>query len=435
MSVRPSIRPWTTRSFVRNRILRAEDISVASTIVIVHGAALAVLVGADGPAPWPALRALVVMTLTAGAVRATRGMNRRRTSATLLAFGLVGVIAGGAIGVGHLLKVGLCVEGVSGGIALVTGLMLVAMAATALVRRARRWRKLLAVPFGLALTILVVAPLTLAVFVTNVPPLVLGKGTPANFGLAYEDVTLYAGDGVRLAGWYVPSTNGAAVVLLAGATSTRSDELDHAAVLARHGFGVLLLDVRGHGDSGGDAMIWGWHGDVDVRAAVDYLTTRSDVTDERIGVVGMSMGGEEAIGAAGADTRIKAVMVEGVSARGARDEGDPATGAGGWLIRYIDWATRHAADLMTSAKPPPKLRDAVAATAPRPIMIIAAGTQPPEIAAARVFQAAAPDSVELWIAPGAGHTEAYDVHPVDWETRVVDFLDRTLLAGSTTSAQ
>jgi dienelactone hydrolase len=311
-----------------------------------------------------------------------------------------------------------------------TGLALVAMAATAQVRGARRLHKLLALPFGIAIALLVVAPLTLAVFVTNVPPLELGTETPADFGLAYDDVTMHTDDGVRLAAWYVPSTNGAAVVLLGGATNTRSDELEHAVVLARHGYGVLLLDVRGHGDSGGDAMIWGWYGDVDVRAAVDYLVTRPDVIDARIGVVGMSMGGEEAIGAAGADTRIKAVMAEGVSARGARDEGDPASGVGGWLIRYIDWTTRQAADLMTSAKPPTKLRDAIASTAPRPVMIIAAGTQPTEIDAARVFQEAAPDSVELWIAPDTGHTEAYDVHPAEWETRVVDFLDRALIDGS-----
>ena len=56
---------------------------------------------------------------------------------------------------------------------------------------------------------------------------------------------------MTLAGWYAPSRNGAAVVLLHGAGSTRSNVLDEAVVLAEHGYGVLMLDARGHGESAG----------------------------------------------------------------------------------------------------------------------------------------------------------------------------------------
>lgn len=62
-----------------------------------------------------------------------------------------------------------------------------------------------------------------------------------------------------------------AIVLLHGAGSTRSDVLDQAAVLAHYGFGVLMIDARGHGDSGGRAMDFGWHGDADSAAATGYL--------------------------------------------------------------------------------------------------------------------------------------------------------------------
>ena len=63
----------------------------------------------------------------------------------------------------------------------------------------------------------------------------LGGQTPADLGLAYRDVTFPSSDGVTLAGWYIPSRNGAAVVLLHGAGSTRSGVLDQAAVLAGRG--------------------------------------------------------------------------------------------------------------------------------------------------------------------------------------------------------
>ena len=130
-------------------------------------------------------------------------------------------------------------------------------------------------------------------------------------GFAYEDVEMRTADGVRLVGWYMPSSNGASVVLRAGAGSVRTDVLDHAAVLARGGYGVLMLEARGHGGSGGNANRWGWYGNLDIGAGISFLRSREDVVDDRIGVVGISMGGEEAIGAAGSDQRIRAVVAEG----------------------------------------------------------------------------------------------------------------------------
>jgi dienelactone hydrolase len=96
--------------------------------------------------------------------------------------------------------------------------------------------------------------------------------------------------------------------------------LDEAAVLVRHGFGVLLIDARGHGDSGGRAMDFGWHGDSVIAAATGYLARRPDVDPKRLGVVGMSMGGEEALGASTTNELIRAVVAEGATARSAADE-------------------------------------------------------------------------------------------------------------------
>src|SRR5690606_29218420 len=92
-----------------------------------------------------------------------------------------------------------------------------------------------------------------------------------------------------------------------------------AAVLAGAGYGVLMIDARGHGDSGGRAMDFGWHGDADIVAATAFLAGRPEVDPDRIGAVGMSMGGEQAIGASGGDPRIRAVVAEGATARTAAD--------------------------------------------------------------------------------------------------------------------
>jgi uncharacterized protein len=176
-------------------------------------------------------------------------------------------------------------------------------------------------------------------------------------------------------------------------------------------------------------MLWGWHGDADLAPAVTYLAARPDVVDDRIGAVGMSMGAEQAIGAAGVDDRILAVVAEGASGRGPGTEGDAPAGVAGWAGRLFAWTATQAADLLTSAHAPPSMRSAVEATAPRPVLVIAAGDVAAEATAGRHFQAGAPDSVELWVVPGAGHTDGLGTDPAGWERRVVAFLDRALVAG------
>ena len=68
-------------------------------------------------------------------------------------------------------------------------------------------------------------------------------------------------------------------------------------------------------------MDFGQHGDSDIDAATRYLATRATVNADRIGVVGMSMGGEEAIGRTAMNDLIRAVIAEGATARNAADEG------------------------------------------------------------------------------------------------------------------
>jgi predicted alpha/beta hydrolase len=105
------------------------------------------------------------------------------------------------------------------------------------------------------------------------------------------------------------------VIVIAGSGSTRAAVLDQGAVIARHGYGVLFMDNRWHGTSGGTAMDFGWWGERDLYGAVSYLETRRDVLNGRVAILGESMGGEEAIGAVGSDSRVRAVIGEGVTGR------------------------------------------------------------------------------------------------------------------------
>lgn len=338
---------------------------------------------------------------------------------------LIGVVltaVGIGVGLSHLAEGGLGAVSVLGVLALVVGITAVLGAGLAIVLATPRWWRLLAVP-GL----LVVAGMM--VYVLAVPlraavPARAAAPTAAPGGAAARAVTVPTDDGQELAGWYVPSTTGAAVVLLPGSGSSSAALGEHLEVLNDGGFGVLALDPRGQGRSTGRGMDWGWNGDQDVPAAVTYLTERDDVDPQRIAVLGLSMGGEQAVGAAGVDPRIRAVVAEGVTGRSAADLHwlSDAYGRRGSFTQAVHEVQTAIADVLSPVGPPPPLAEAAAAAAPRPMLLVVAGERPDELHAATAIQAAAPDSVEVWVVPGAGHTAGLRTDPAGWTDRVLGFL-------------
>jgi dienelactone hydrolase len=305
--------------------------------------------------------------------------------------------------------------------ALVAGVGLLALAARLLLRATRGWARLVLVPW---LAVLLIATYSLSIALAAALPRhpALDAGPPAELGA--EEVAMVAADGVVLAGWLVPSRNGAAVVVRHGSGSTRADTLAHAAVLADAGYGVLITDARGHGTSGGRGMDLGWYGDADIAAAVDLLVSRPDVDPGRIAVLGLSMGGEEAIGAAATDDRIRAVVAEGATGRTAADKAwlSEEYGLAGVVQQQIDRITYGLTDLLSPASPPAALADAVAYSAPTSLLLIAAGEAADEALVAERLRASAPDRTEVWVVPGAGHVAGLSTDPPAWSGHVLGFL-------------
>ncbi len=348
-----------------------------------------------------------------------------------LVVGLVGLGIGLGLFVPYATKVGL--DAVTVGGALVTAVALVAVwwAGRRVLRVVPGWWRLLAIPATAVLLYVITSPIAIATAATHVPPTALAAETPADRGMPFVDATFTAADGTVLSGWFVPGQDRAAVVLRHGAGSTRSAVLDQAEVLHRHGYSVLMTDARGHGRSGGRAMDFGWHGDDDITAAVSWLAARDDVDPDRIGVVGLSMGGEEAIGAAAADPRIRVVVAEGATGRTAADHGwlSEAYGARGWLQERVDAVLYGVTELLSDAEPPISLRDAVTALDGRKALLIAAGDVGDEAEAGRWIAAGEPDAVTVWVVPGADHTGGLHTAPEEWERRVSEVLDGTIGAG------
>lgn len=270
----------------------------------------------------------------------------------------------------------------------------------------------------------VVWTVTPAVIASYVPELDHSGVSPKDLGLNASEVTFSTADGVESWAWYVPTANGRTVIVRHGSGSTADSVLSHAAVLVQHGYGVLLTDARGHGNSGGTGMDFGWFGSDDIEAAVDFLEGEPEVDPGEIAVVGLSMGGEEAIGAIGDDSRIAAAVAEGVSARTDADKAwlSDVYGWRGLIQERLEWVQYTLADVLTPATKPESLASAAVRAAPRPILLIAGEEMPDEVNAAS-FIAAESSNVEVWIAAGAGHIEALAVAPDDWERIVLGFLE------------
>jgi dienelactone hydrolase len=344
--------------------------------------------------------------------------------------GVIGTAVGAGIGIRYLIKTGLTFATVLGLLLLVTGLALIVFAVTIAWRTWHRWQRLWLLPLSL-LGLVLMWSTALAVMFAYAPRNALGSITPADRGLTYQDVTFTTSDRVQLSAWYVRPTNGAAVVLLPGAGSTRTAVLGHAVALVRHGYGALLVDPRGQGHSGGHAMDIGWYGDRDVPAAVAFLRHQPGIDPSRVAVLGLSMGGEEAIGAAAADPSIRAVVAEGATTRTAADKaGWLPGGLPGAITRGIDRLTYGIADLLSPAQSPTPLHDAIARAHNTPFLLITAGTVADETRAATYFRTAAPDRVEVWNVPGAAHTGGLASRPQEWSARVITFLERALGAGA-----
>src|SRR5918996_3450396 len=81
----------------------------------------------------------------------------------------------------------------------------------------------------------------------------------------------------------------------------------------------MLFVRRGEGESNGDPNLLGWQGERDIHAAVAFLQQQPDVDPERIGGIGLSVGGEMMIEAAAESTALKAIVSEGGSGRSYRD--------------------------------------------------------------------------------------------------------------------
>ena len=241
-------------------------------------------------------------------------------------------------------------------------------------------------------------------------------------GVAHENVSFETADGLTLKGWYIPSRNGAAVIAFPGRNGPQAP----ARVLAKHGYGVLLFDRRGEGKSEGRPNSWGWGGDADVRAAIEFLEHRSDVQPGRIGGIGLSVGGEMMLEAAAEGARLAAVVSEGAGARTVGESLDLDIPGRDRPLVALQLAVRDAAVAVFSNAAPPKHLETLTARIKQPTLLIAAPNSANGEKLNRRYDKAAGENVTLWEIPESTHVGGIRARPAEYERRVVGFFDQAL---------
>jgi hypothetical protein len=350
--------------------------------------------------------------------------------ASLSAVAGILALVNGSMHIVGMLGVGITGSDLTGvAAALAGGLLLVHAGAILLIHRrsnprvgARRWfvRGTAAGVAILALA-LVVSPLSVAIVQTHKfrEPIV------ARPGARYRDVTFRASDGLRLSGWYSPSRNGAAIVVVNSTRGDRNGSVAHAQLIASHGYGVLLYDARGTGRSEGNPNGYGWNWARDVAGAVSFLDEQPDVRAGRIGALGLSTGADVLLGMGGEDRRIRAIVADGATARALADvpADDPFTKTSFWMLFS-------AVKLFSGERPGPPLRRLVASIAPTPLLLIATGSIQQELPANETYAKEAHEPVELWELPNVDHTAGIREVAHEYEHRVIGLFNRALLGRS-----
>ena len=237
-----------------------------------------------------------------------------------------------------------------------------------------------------------------------------------------HEVSFVSPDGVRIGGWYVPAVNRAAVVLVHGTGADRTGVLAEIRLLAAAGFGALALDMPGQGVSGGQTR-WGLPESHAISAAVDWLAARREVDPSRIGGFGLSMGAYVMARTAATDQRLSAVVLASCPSDVVEQNWRASNRFG--LLSQIPtyWALRAAGQALDM-----KPRDIAGAIAPRPLLIIGGelDTLVPAGMSRQIY-AAAHEPKELWIVPGAHHTDFPVQVPHEYPRRLIGFYSRALL--------
>jgi fermentation-respiration switch protein FrsA (DUF1100 family) len=209
-----------------------------------------------------------------------------------------------------------------------------------------------------------------------------------------------------------------------GFRGDRRQMLGRASFLSKAGYSLLLFDFQAHGESPGKQITIGYLESRDAQAGVELM--KKNCPGEKLGVIGLSMGGAAAT-LAWPELEVDAIALEAVYT-----DIDRAT-ANRMEIYFGAWA-RSLARLLIIQLP---MRAGIEKSALRPIDRIGAIKAPKLFIAgakdrhtkldeSRELFAAASEPKELWVVEEAAHVDVHQMAKEEYERRILDFFEKRL---------
>ncbi len=256
---------------------------------------------------------------------------------------------------------------------------------------------------------------------------------PADVTFTSRDATI---PDAKLAAWWIPAdgvtaASAPAVIVVHGIKSCRreSSVLLTAGMLHKHGYSVFLMDLRDHGDSqGDDARFAGGSNEyLDVLGGWDWIRAQG-VPASRIGIEAMSFGSASALIAGSKEPQVAAVWADSAYTDTSKAIGlflKDQTGLPDVLVPgSLIWARLLTGQDLTKYSPITEVKN----YAGRSLAFVHGALDPvlPPSMAAELHDAAAVAGAhvaDVWVVPGAKHTQGVYVDPAGYEQRLAAFFD------------
>jgi fermentation-respiration switch protein FrsA (DUF1100 family) len=211
-----------------------------------------------------------------------------------------------------------------------------------------------------------------------------------------------------------------------GVRASRLDMLDRARFLSRAGYSILVFDFQAHGESTGQQITFGFLESRDAQAAVKFA--RAALPEEKVGVIGVSMGGAAAL-LASPPLSVDAIVLEQVYPTLDQAIGDRISmRLGAWstmLAPFLSWQIRPRLGFSATALRPV---DHVGKIATPKLFIGGSEDRHTTPQGMRDMLGAACDPKELWMVPRAKHVDLSRFAKDEYKDRILRFFARHIAA-------
>lgn len=236
--------------------------------------------------------------------------------------------------------------------------------------------------------------------------------------------------GLPLAASWLPAEHArAAVLFVHGKDCCRGGELRSSTAPLVHalhasGVSVLMIDLRGHGDSARSRMTYGIHEAGDVLGALNWLH-EGGFEPDRVGVFAASMGGASALRAIRKTDATGPLVLDSAYADFAAMMDTQFAFLTGLPRVFLPGALAASRWLTKTDLRQIRPVDDAATLAPRPVLVIHA-EQDPFVPVTDAHRLAAATRGELWVTPGRHHLASFRNGPENYVERVNTFFVRHL---------